>query len=192
MFRCPSDPTEATGFATAGGVNYPYSPISYAGNTNLLKRPLPELQAPASTVMCFEVQGYKAALGNVSEADSPASNGSLRSTGTIHFPFGKDNASGSRFYATGKIGGRNLKVLKGGGVHSSGSNYIAADGHAKWLRPEAVSGGGVAGRRNCAQDAGGACTDTDTANGNAGNDNAAGTESLKIGTASVTLTFSPR
>jgi hypothetical protein len=28
------------------------------------------------------------------------------------------------------------------GVHTAGSNYICADGHAKWMRASAVSAGG--------------------------------------------------
>ena len=87
-------------------------------------------------------------------------------------------------YATGPISGcNNLGLIaSGAGVHNGGSNYLAADGHVKWLLPTLVSGGGSA---TAASNPGTACGVT--------YETAAGTGSMLLsGGSSVTLTFSPK
>ena len=61
------------------------------------------------------------------------------------------------------------------GIHSDGSNFLACDGHVKWLHGTAISPGHTASAANVAQGA-------DT-----GGKNAAGTGNLSP----FTLTFSP-
>ena len=61
------------------------------------------------------------------------------------------------------------------GRHTDGSNFLATDGHVKWLRGTAVSPGGVA------------ATATDAQKASPGNNNAAGTGNL----GNFVLTFSP-
>ena len=64
-------------------------------------------------------------------------------------------------YATGALGARwtpnaspdaKPKWFEGQtGRHTDGSNFVLADGHAKFLRPEQVSSGGFADAPNCRQ-----------------------------------------
>ncbi len=205
IYKCPDDPTVPVAADALNG----FSPISYAYNMNLgmpLATPAadgsvkPQAQslatcnAPASTVLMFEVQGYEAQLTNPTEPNSPTGNGGYDNTGKRFMPFGTAASGGTlgRSFVTGIIGGRpglatadsfGKNCSASTGVHTDGSNYLAADGHVKWTRGAAVSGGGTATASNCAQDA---CEPQNL-------DNAAGTDSMVIaGTTKAALTFSPR
>ena len=157
-----------------------------------------QLSAPGSTVELFEVQGVSCVglpptattLGNMYTAEygSPAGNG-----GTIQTGFGYVTPTSSvdgafrglnsgvyyEMYATGSIGGcSTLGMLGSGtGVHSGGANYLAADGHVKFLLGTRVSGGVPP---TLASTAGTVCT------------NAAGTGNMLLysGGPAATLTFS--
>ena len=82
-------------------------------------------------------------------------------------------------YATGYLGGvtpaTTTYFTKPTGIHTDGSNYLAADGHVKWFRGVAISPGYTADTQNTAQFAG------------TSGKNAAGTGNL----GSYALTFSP-
>ncbi|WP_354673139.1 DUF1559 domain-containing protein [Capsulimonas corticalis] len=108
--------------------------------------------SPSNTVLLFEIQGNtNAVVGGV-----PQYGVDLTTTEEVRTGNGTGSISGDLFdgpttnngvaqYATGDIGGYALNrhysppMLKG--RHTDGSNYLAADGHVKWLRPERVSGG---------------------------------------------------
>ncbi len=193
VFKCPDDPT-ADG---TGGV--PFPAVSYSENLNFMGGAdnqthtvppvvtLAQLNAPASTVFVFETQGGGAHVTNPQEQDSGAGNGATNCghpTGTSLSGSGILYATGlyPGMSATGTCGAGTLNQIlisaDGGAVHTQGSNYLAADGHAKSLKPGRVSPGKTPGDPAAAQDSGGQV--------------AAGTTSMDNGggPGSATLTFS--
>ena len=158
VFRCPDDSTGAVSIPASGTTPASTAvPVSYGINYNLVKlegnaSALATLQAPASTVLCFEVTGDKSNVTTTPESPgpnkqySPTGNGftfSTGGTGTFDQIGGSFANAGSSF-ATGKMGGQpNITVPSTSIVpyHTEGANYLAADGHVKWLRPIAVSAG---------------------------------------------------
>jgi prepilin-type N-terminal cleavage/methylation domain-containing protein len=149
ILRCPSDPTSYT---TAGRV-----PISYAYNVGIVRTginpsgdvfrfyPLPAFTAPARTVLCFEVQRGRFQTDDDPESSSPVGNG------VNLFGDGFGNGDTNLHYATGALKNtnvdhqnNNVQMSSGAyfpGAHFDGSNYLAADGHVKWLRGESVRAG---------------------------------------------------
>jgi len=188
VYACPDDSTTLNacsgpaGYCTGGSV----SKVSYAMNANLYDQALSVLNASASTVLACEVQNSQnVVLTSVApqEFQSPAATGSYYSTPAYKNAPASSNHTG--LYATGPIGGyAGLNMIGSkSGVHSDGSNYLAADGHVKWLRGIQVSGGDTA-----------AATGNPQKISNGSSDGiAAGTGSLKLddNATSVTLTFSP-
>jgi prepilin-type N-terminal cleavage/methylation domain-containing protein/prepilin-type processing-associated H-X9-DG protein len=176
VYKCPDDstvPTAATQQVVSYGANYnvtnPTNNANYvAGNSN--PATLAQLAAPAATVLLFEVQGRQTILTGPAATDESAD-------GTC----GKDFWSGQPSayigkYATGNPPAQKLTLISTGTVHTSGSNFLAGDGHVKFLMPGRISGGYNAASATTAQTA----------------DNAAGTGSLDNGggSGSATLTFS--
>ena len=130
VFHCPDDPTAKN----AQGV-----PISYAINFNLINQggqtasTLNHQSAPASTVMVCEVQGQNF---------TPDTGYDLSPSAAMDPGFwGGKLPANSGQYATGSSPGKPLTMIPAGAVHSGGANYLASDGHVKWLRPERISGG---------------------------------------------------
>jgi len=80
-------------------------------------------------------------------------------------------------YATGNVGGRSLTTISQGTVHTGGANYLAYDGHVKYLRPGSVSGGNSNTSGTNPQDT--------PANA------AAGTSNMTVVGGGVAMTFSP-
>lgn len=171
VFKCPDDSTSANGAAV---------PVSYGINYNLVTSDhaasnLSYLNAPASSVMCFEDTGVVAGItspttigGNYSP-ETPSSTGQYSATGNgVTFSAGGpgvfDGLGGATSlgkgaaFATGKMGGKtNITVGTPATsytsippYHTDGANYLACDGHVKWLRPAAVSAG-QSGDPNAAQ-----------------------------------------
>lgn len=128
LFKCPSDSYDGPG--TANNV-----PISYAFNRNAAGIADSALTKPAMTVALCEVSG---AYGNVTQTgdwdlNSPSGDG------------GNDSGSyltGGR-YTTGLLGvpTRTRTQSQNPPRHNDGSNFLMADGHAKWLRGAMVSNG---------------------------------------------------
>ena len=155
---------------------------------------LSRFTAPAKTVMLFEVSDYSVAADRLELPDEnfAASHGGFTQFSPTGFGLKMQSnylLSGSTsglygYYATGPMGGR---VISEGGVtsvgrHLLGANYLAADGHVKWLPPSAVSCGVTAASATDAQDAAPRVT----------YGNAAGTSSMSIpGIGTAALTFSP-
>jgi prepilin-type N-terminal cleavage/methylation domain-containing protein len=158
VFHCPDDPTQNM---APTPMMYAMYPGSYVYNVNIAKSPaLASLTAPASSVLCSEGLGVQAEIEVNGEwsGTGPAPNNyvmSMSSDGLtwIYFePDGQMPAGGPQL-DTGVIGGYTSHapppapysiwyMRQGmGGRHTSGAEYVAADGHAKWLMPGTVSGG---------------------------------------------------
>jgi len=174
MFRCPDDPTLTIHFENTP---VPWVPVSYGLNSNLGGAIIPSLppyhnrqhetamlsavSAPAQTVMLFEISdnrtslpmGYldlgQSASGNAGD-DCGTTAHTYPCTGTIGFDVNYLEAR----YSTGNVGARLLNGTEGSiPRHRGGANYLACDGHAKWLKPQSVSGGTNAAAQECAQGA---------------------------------------
>ncbi len=182
LYKCPDDPTGP----------HRGSPVSYAFNQNLYgggaNGALASLNAAASTVLLCEVQNETAVIdypagdegGSVGDQFQSASvNGlDVNVTGTAPVDLitnydGTYNNFESRNtkYATGPMGGvapTNGTTYFTGltGRHTDGSNFLAADGHVKWLRGVAVSPGHTAA---AATDAQGKSANLAAGTGNLGN-----------------------
>ena len=173
VFQCPDDSTSPSGQPG-------FFPISYGVNSNLRGAALSQFNSSSSTVVCYELQGFASQITNPAEQDSPigyAQKNATPPTGT------QAGATDHRAYATGSVGGHvpaaSLIPTSNGCVHNDGADYLAEDGHVKFLRPSAVSSGPTAA----------SATDYQDQNGS----EAAGTSSLSLspGGPQVTLTFSP-
>jgi len=138
LFKCPSDRYDGPG--TTNNV-----PISYSYNRNAAAIPDSYLTKPSMTVGLCEVTG---AYGNVTQAGgwdlySPSSDGGNNSGSYL---------TGGR-YTTGLLGvpARTRTQSQNPPRHNEGSNFLMADGHAKWLRASMVSNGISAQRAKDAQ-----------------------------------------
>ncbi len=176
-------------------------PVSYGFNQNLTGNgttgTLASMNAPASTVLLCEMTNANAgfqldATENLVNGDSyvsPSVDGIDTNTTTASADIinGKDAQDdydptrGHTSYASGPMGGTTPANLANNftgptGRHTDGSNFLAADGHVKWLRGTAVSPGHTA------------INTTDAQNNGTGNTGfiAAGTGNL----GNSTLTFS--
>ena len=165
IFQCPSD-------SSVYPVNSNYK-VSYAYNQNLLAVQnvltpvkLSFFNAPSVTVTLCEVnQGTASGPDGVrpNETASPAASGFNGA-----YPNGAPGG-----YATGNMGGRDYGIYASEPRHFDGSNFLAVDGHVKWLRGASVSAGATAVSSTTPQPT--------------TNPRSAGTEAL----GSAQLTFSP-
>lgn len=129
LYQCPDDTHVA---ATTAAVSYAFN--GDMADTNIgVTVPLFKLSllnAPASTIMLFEVTGVTADVTNPANDYSPAGNGGAWRWSS---------------YDTGEMGqpphNSSIDVIYNTGRHTDGSNYLLADGHAKWMRGSAVSAG---------------------------------------------------
>ncbi len=195
VYKCPDDST-GVGAAVNG---YTAQPVSYAFNKNLHgggpTGSLSAQQSPASTVLLTENQnvisyysssadeGYS--IGEAAGSLSPAVDGLDRANTDVagtpsDFVARYDGTPNGMKYATGDLGSTTATTQATDftgltGIHTDGSNFLAADGHVKWLRGAAVSPGYTADTQNTAQ-----------FQGTSGK-NAAGTANL----GNFALTFSP-
>jgi prepilin-type N-terminal cleavage/methylation domain-containing protein/prepilin-type processing-associated H-X9-DG protein len=179
VYKCPDDPTATSGanvpvsYGFNAAFNSPPATGPYEDGINASGLLANQLNAPAKTVELFEIQGCPVNI-------TSAQNGGGRETQSIG-ALGPDPLAGyldngpngnTQYYVTGQLAeggklvpvpGARLKSLTG--VHTDGSNWLMADGHVKWLRGTAVSGGGASNNDpNCDTrviDAGGiACSQT--------------------------------
>jgi prepilin-type processing-associated H-X9-DG protein len=188
VFGCPDDPTNALAGKTK--VSYGINANIESANNYFGSSAYPSISSessPASTVLLFEVQGTTSGsnptggvdLTNVNEDSTPCGTGSPSNFGNTRPTSNWLEA----VYATGDIGGYSLASANGhSGRHSGGSNFLAADGHVKWLLGSSVSGGLTAANP----------TAPEVHNPAWEQGTAAGTQSLKQQNgATVSLTFSP-
>jgi prepilin-type N-terminal cleavage/methylation domain-containing protein/prepilin-type processing-associated H-X9-DG protein len=137
MFKCPDDSTSTSGLLV---------PVSYAFNFNLANQSQAAATSPTNTVMTFEVSGSTANITNPDTDGfgkalpaSPAGVGyavSMGGTGTTENGYSQ-TASGQ--LGSPAVTGINSSPLLG--RHTDGSNFLAADGHVKYLRGTKVSPG---------------------------------------------------
>ncbi|MEO7719746.1 MAG: DUF1559 domain-containing protein [Capsulimonas sp.] len=158
VYGCPDDPTSPE----AGT-----SKISYATNVNLIAGMNPDgstlsttflggsptypsiasWTSPANTVQLFEIQGntnaytgvphYGVNVSDLYEGRTGNGCGAVAGAGGAAPSTNWNIAK----YDTGNIGGYLVNTVGGVGRHTDGANYLAVDGHVKWLKPERVSAG---------------------------------------------------
>lgn len=149
VYKCPDDPTSPIGNRV---------PISYAINLFLIKNnffgapaskggntTLSYDASPSKTVMFMEIQGENA------DPTSPIETDSGSTTGMSNIYDNYDNASGSAgLAAAGTYPDRpwNANSALPTPVHTGGANYVALDGHVKWLPPSRISAGYTASPRS--------------------------------------------
>jgi len=126
VFVCPDDAhTSATTHVVSYGFN---GDMSYGVTGRPFK--IAGFNAPASTVLLFEVTGVTADVTTPANDYSPVQNGG-------GFVWSQ--------YDTGEMGqparNNSIDAVFPSGRHTSGSNFALADGHAKWMRGAAVSAG---------------------------------------------------
>jgi len=123
-----------------------FGEVSYAFNDNVSGNTDSILAAPASTVILFEANG-NAILNTQGQDPSQTLAGVV---GDCYLASYDPDVSGQGSYfpgapnidsASGHLGGRLANTISP--RHTGGSNFLAADGHAKWLRPETVSSGAI-------------------------------------------------
>lgn len=143
-------------------------PVSFAINDDLegprkLKKSarssllIDEMNEPSKTVVLFEVTGCQTDLARLDEGTagftisppdhvmSPSGNGA----GPLLGVWPGAATVLPLEYATGDVGARGQQSSP---RHHDGANYLAADGHVQWLRPERVSSGSSAFGTACSQD----------------------------------------
>lgn len=177
LYVCPDDTTAPV---VQGGNTVGY-PVSYGFNTSASGDMLSDFKAPASTVLLFEVSGDPALITDPSEGTqgytaappsgfmSTAGDGGgnifcrIKSFDANHVVLATDDDAHPPTiqYATGALGARWTPnsnpdskpawFLDEFGRHHSASNYVMADGHAKFIYPNQVSGGGEAVAPDCQQ-----------------------------------------
>ena len=94
--------------------------------------------------MLSEVQGYVCPLNDGTPADD---NGPVDDMDPKGYPYPSGgNATNGKKYATGSAPGQALLAAAQIGsvtVHTAGANYLACDGHAKYLTPNRISVGRI-------------------------------------------------
>ena len=157
VFRCPDDSYTYNGMPPANTTGWVYSEVSYSINDSLISdgnggggktASLAIVSAPASTVMLFEAFGATTDLsGRYNDPD-------FSSGGTMDTTFWGGTPAQFGGYATGTPVGQTITLFAGTGkgVHTDGANYLACDGHVKWLRAGVISPGKDAKSTTNAQD----------------------------------------
>jgi prepilin-type N-terminal cleavage/methylation domain-containing protein/prepilin-type processing-associated H-X9-DG protein len=139
VLKCPSDSVQTT--AAGPGV------LSYARNTNVRGAKLSTFEAPALTVMLFEVSGHAADYsvtteeisgggqfdaGNIAQGHAAClGNTGRTATGCMYIQGDTDT--------TLDVCGTGGFHVYGAGRHFEGANYLFSDGHVKWLQSQNVS-----------------------------------------------------
>lgn len=170
--RCPTDQT-----APLDPLN---QPVSYAYNINFVASPseygddesdppppgvsMAALTSASRSVLMYEVSGVLVNLTDTREgADGIGTAGrnfSASGNGLDNRLYGQRDWSTrtENQYETGYLGGRtplnpsSTQFRNAFGRHGAGSNFLLADGHAKWLKGSAVSSGLNAEDARCNQD----------------------------------------
>ena len=176
LFRCPSDrsdlPSGDAILVVSYGMNKGLGWTRSASTIGMAGQGLSDLTASARTVLFFEVENSGvtptnaphmidgSATGDAGLDGSAFSDGQGGMVSDPTYPNGSGIGAGQLRYATGDIGGRPLNGATKDGRpigrgstprHAGGSDYVACDGHAVWLRPETVSGGETPIAADCRQ-----------------------------------------
>ncbi|BDI28971.1 hypothetical protein CCAX7_10220 [Capsulimonas corticalis] len=144
LYRCPDDPSS---FSTNDARIW--KPVSYSVNDSLVgdgsrdsggtahTTALATLAAPASTVLLCEAFGATMDIANTSGVQPDYSTSS-----TLDQQFWGGRPANNGYYVTGNPVGQNLQLYQGTkGIHTDGANYLACDGHVKWLKASRISPG---------------------------------------------------
>jgi len=194
VFTCPSDPTQPA--AGGWGVDsYAYNALIPAGTVPAggcaagqafgIGGAASRLVAPGLTVLLCEIinNGRNQLLTNPNDLNTTGSDG----WNVVSPTYGANTPNG--IAATGWLAGESSGMTTPWGYsmvqygrHNNGANYLACDGHVKYLLGSQVSGGSPMQSTNSAGAASG---------GNNGATKPAGTGNMTMNGAPVTLTFSP-
>ena len=155
VYRCPDDSTPASGNQVP--VSYGYNLTFGEDATNYAPQgvggAISQIQEPASLVLLFEVNGSSANVSDSGATEAGSNRTSVAGDGAnlVDYDSGGNfkccdagSSSVNATYATGQINGWTLtnnanQFPTVTGRHSDGSNFLASDGHVKWLRPVAAS-----------------------------------------------------
>jgi prepilin-type N-terminal cleavage/methylation domain-containing protein/prepilin-type processing-associated H-X9-DG protein len=127
IFRCPDDTTLP---------NATYGIVSYAANEYLENSNSAQNAAPASTVLLFEIGGGDLVNIPITQEGATVFNGL---TPSAYPPSGFFSAGGDGLNVYGSKTAGVLAVANTRHAGLSEANYLAADGHAKTLRPNQIS-----------------------------------------------------
>lgn len=177
VFTCPSDPLAGS---PAGMPAYSYNSDGLPGatrcNANCVETsygfnaftnivgvgiPMSQLDNSAKIICLFELSGA------YTDPSDPHEGGSLEEqNGGAGAPRGGNGSNPKQVYAMGYSGqlpiaqyfypNEDTTQALLPGRHSDGSNYLAVDGHVKWLMPMSISTGKVAAAPDCDQNGGSA------------------------------------
>lgn len=162
LFKCPNDsfvPTSSSRVTVSYGYNINIGEYDDFAAGNVQQNHQSQLISPPKTVLLFEMTGSESNVSAPGEGGSGS--GIFTCAGLGHsniFCLGgtTTNNNGTAKFATGYMGKRtyststscnwNTGFVAGCydgpyGRHFEGSNYVMADGHAKWLRGSQVSSG---------------------------------------------------
>jgi prepilin-type N-terminal cleavage/methylation domain-containing protein/prepilin-type processing-associated H-X9-DG protein len=188
IYGCPDDPTlPKSKYKVSYAAN-----VNMCGHGDIYLNGVPvyasesSLSSSSNTVLLCEITGNLDPWGNGPDVTNPAEvyTGSVSGSNAGSGGNRPSTTFNDAVYAAGNVGGYALNNLASlnGGIHTGGSNYLATDGHVKWLKPSSVSGGLSASNASAAE--------IHSSNWDAGF--AAGTSSMTQQSGSpVTLTFSP-
>jgi prepilin-type N-terminal cleavage/methylation domain-containing protein/prepilin-type processing-associated H-X9-DG protein len=132
LFHCPDDSTSAIGVRV---------PVSYAFNQNAQGVSDAQFQADSQTVLIFEISGDVSDVTKLGDGkgsgDTSVDNESAAGNGVT------GTRGGTYTYETGPMGSpaQSPDMTAPTGLHTNGSNFLFADGHAKWLHSASVSPG---------------------------------------------------
>jgi prepilin-type N-terminal cleavage/methylation domain-containing protein/prepilin-type processing-associated H-X9-DG protein len=204
IFRCPSDGKNNMSYAYNAAIVFTAS--NGAPRLNILAR----FNAVDKTVVLCEVTGLNIPVADLSDPGGDEGFSTKGYTGNyspVAAGVGKpgNSAIGGKGggaigdqgnFATGPIGGRPLIPASNTPRHLDGANYLAMDGHVKWLKGDKVSCGLAAVNPTDAQGAtngsNGTSTTGVTSVTGGGLPSAAGTASMQDNNGNpVALTFSP-
>jgi prepilin-type processing-associated H-X9-DG protein len=143
IYTCPDEVT-GNGTNPAGAIT---TPVSFGYNNNGPVTTLSQFNSPSQTVLLYEITNCTTDVTTLGIQSPHPISGDYSSPASDGNTAGWDGPSGQ--FATGVMSGSESTIGTGAGNesalkgrHDSGSNFLLADGHVKWLHPEDVSTGG--------------------------------------------------
>ncbi len=151
VYQCPDDPSvPQAGFAACSySMNFNLAtPETISGSTATIPSipgnsgiSVGKLNAPASTVLLCEMQTYinltlPAATWGADQSSLSTMDRTFWSSGGFGYPGGRNGK-----YATGEPTGQPIDLIIPQAFHNGGANYLACDGHVKYLLAGKISTG---------------------------------------------------
>jgi prepilin-type N-terminal cleavage/methylation domain-containing protein/prepilin-type processing-associated H-X9-DG protein len=140
VYRCPDDPTVYNpGSGIWNDVSYDINDSLVGDGNNGTGASLGQMNAPASTVMLCEAFGATMDIANASGTQTDYSPSATMDSSD----WGGHPGGGNGSYATGEAPNQTASELSYAltGIHTNGANYLACDGHVKWLSASRISPG---------------------------------------------------